>query len=197
MTIEEKANFIKENKNKNYLFLSPRIIQDGATLVTNSETLELYENMDYNTSKFSEQEIVDLISSANDNDIELKKYLYLNLVYCGDFDDLPKDLSNPVDFILNNRDKIVAIYRYIKSSEEKERFAGFVQRYTINTYGFMYLNFAQLLEEFEKNNVSYTIDTSVDKNTPIAYRYGAATRFVLSYEPKIDLDDVKTLKRSK
>jgi hypothetical protein len=48
MTIEEKIKFIKESKEKNYLYILTRVIQGGATLVGNYETLELYE-------KFSEK----------------------------------------------------------------------------------------------------------------------------------------------
>lgn len=51
MTLEEKAKFIEESKEKNYLFISPRIIKGGATLVGSYETLELYESMDENTKK--------------------------------------------------------------------------------------------------------------------------------------------------
>ena len=45
MTLEEKAKFIEKSKEENYLFISPRIIQGGATLVGSYETLELYESM--------------------------------------------------------------------------------------------------------------------------------------------------------
>ena len=62
MTLEEKAKFIEESKEKNYLFISPKIIKGGATLVGSYEALELYENMDENTKKFAEKEIVNLIS---------------------------------------------------------------------------------------------------------------------------------------
>ena len=53
MTLEEKAKFIEESKEKNYLFISPRIIKGGATLVDSYEALELYESMDENTKKFA------------------------------------------------------------------------------------------------------------------------------------------------
>ena len=49
MTLEEKVKFIEESKEKNYLFISPKIIQGGAKLVSSYETLELYENIDENT----------------------------------------------------------------------------------------------------------------------------------------------------
>ena len=46
MTLEEKVKFIKESKEKNYLFISPRIIRGGARLVDSYVTLELYQQMD-------------------------------------------------------------------------------------------------------------------------------------------------------
>ena len=84
MTLEEKTKFIIESKEKNYLFVSPKTIQGGATLVGNYEALELYESMDDNTSKFAEKEIVNLISNANYNKEEAKSYLDFNLIFCGD-----------------------------------------------------------------------------------------------------------------
>ena len=42
MTLEEKAKFIEDSKEKNYLFISPKIIKGGATLVGSYEALEKY-----------------------------------------------------------------------------------------------------------------------------------------------------------
>ena len=83
MTLEEKAKFIEESKEKNYLFISPKIIKGGATLVGSYEALELYENMDDNTIKFAEKEIANLISSANYSNEEASNYLNFNLLFCG------------------------------------------------------------------------------------------------------------------
>ena len=175
MTLEEKAKFIEESKEKNYLFISPKIIKGGATLVGSYEALELYENMDENTKKFAEKEIVNLISNANYNNKEEKKYLNFNLVFCGDFDDLPNNMGSPIDFIMKNKERIVAVYRYVKSTEERDFFIGFSQSETIYNYGYLYLSLAKLLEEFEKNNVKYEIDTTQDRFTPALYRDEAAT----------------------
>ena len=54
-----------------------------------------------------------------------------------------------------------------------------------------YLNLAKLLEEFEKNNVKYKIDITEDRYTPSSYRDDAATRFVISYSPKKDIESEK------
>lgn len=188
MTLEEKAKFIEKSKEKNYLFISPRIIRGGATLVGSYETLELYESMDENTKKFAEKEIVNLISSANYN---AKDYLNFNLIFCGDFDDLPNDMGSPIDFIMKNKERIVAVYRYVKSTEQREFFVGFAQSETIYNYGYLYLSLAKLLEEFEKNNVKYEIDTTQDRFTPALYRDDAATRFAISYSPKKEIESEK------
>lgn len=191
MTLEEKAKFIEESKEKNYLFISPRIIQGGATLVGSYEALELYESMDENTKKFAEKEIVNLISSANYSNEEASNYLNFNLVFCGDSDDLPDDMGSPIDFIMKNKERIVAVYRYVKSTEERDFFVGFAQSETIDNYGYLYLSLAKLLEEFEKNNVKYEIDTTEDRFTPALYRDDTATRFLVSYSPKKEIESEK------
>jgi hypothetical protein len=191
MTLEEKAKFIEESKGKNYLFISPRIIQGGATLVGSYEALELYESMEKNTKKFAEKEIVNLISNANYNDKEVKDYLNFNLIFCGDFDDLPNDIGSPIDLIMKNKERIIAVYRYVKSTEQREIFFAFVQSETIYNYGYLYLSLSKLLEEFEKNNVKYEIDTTEDRFTPALYRDDTATRFVISYSPKKEIESEK------
>ena len=191
MTLEEKAKFIEESKEKNYLFISPKIIKGGATLVGSYEALELYENMDDNTIKFAEKEIVNLISSANYSNEEASNYLNFNLVFCGDFDDLPDDMGSPIDFIMKNKERIVAVYKYVKNTVQREFFVGFAQSETIYNYGYLYLSLAKLLEEFEKNNVKYEIDTTVDRFTPALYRDDTATRFLISYSPKKEIESGK------
>ena len=191
MTLEEKAKFIEESKDKNYLFISPRIIQGGATLVGSYEALKLCESMDENTKKFAEEEIVNLISNANYNDKEVNKYLKFNLIFCGDFDDLPNDIGSPIDFIMNNKERIVAVYRYVKSAEQRGFFVGFAQSETIYNYGYLYLSLAKLLEQFEKNNVKCEIDTTVDRYAPTMYRDDTVTNFVISYSPKREIESEK------
>lgn len=191
MTLEEKAKFIEESKEKNYLFISPKIIKGGATLVGSYEALELYENMDDNTIKFAEKEIVNLISNANYSNEEASNYLNFNLLFCGEFDDLPDDMGSPIDFIMKNKERIVSVYRYVKNTVQREFFVGFAQSETIYNYGYLYLSLAKLLEEFEKNNVKYEIDTTVDRFVPAMYRDDTATRFVISYSPKKEIESEK------
>mgnify|MGYP001625402529 CR=1 FL=1 len=191
MTLEEKPKFIEESKEKNYLLISPRMIRGGATLVKDYETLELYESMDDNTSKFAEKEIVNLISNANYKNEEAKSYLSFNLIFCGGFNDLPNDMGNTTDFIINNKERIVAVYRYVKGTEERDFFVGFAQTETIYKYGYLYLSLAKLLEEFDKYNIKYEIDTTVDRYTPSLYGDNTSTKFVISYSPKKELESTK------
>lgn len=191
MTLEEKTKFIEENKEKNYLLISPRMIRGGATLVKDYKTLELYESMDDNTSKFAEKEIINLISDANYKNEEAKSYLNFNLIFCGGFNDLPNDMGNTTDFIINNKKRIVAVYRYVKGTEEREFFVGFAQTETIYKYGYLYLSLEKLLEEFDKYNIEYKIDTTVDRYTPSLYGDNTSTKFVISYSPKKELESTK------
>lgn len=181
MTLEEKISFIEENKNKKYLYVSPRIIQGGANLVRDYETLELYENMDENTMKFAEREIVNLVSGAN-NSQEANKDLEFNLVFCGGFDDLPNPLGNHIDFIKNNKEKMVAVYRYLKGAQVGAYFRGIPQ--TIYNYDYVYLNFQLLLEEFKKNNIECSIDLNINN---VSHLYNdATTRLMIQYNPNKD-----------
>ncbi len=187
MTLEEK----------NYLYISPSIIKGGARLISNYDTLKLYENIDDNTSKFAKKEIVNLISKTNYNNEEAKRYLNFNLIFCGDFDDLPNNMGSPIDFIMNNKERIVAVYKYVKDTEQREFFIGFSQTETIYKYGYLYLSLAKLLEEFNKNKVKYEIDTTVDKNTSSLYRDDTSTKFVISYslENKLESEKGNQLKK--
>ena len=184
MTLEEKTKFIAENKSKNYLFVSPRAIQGGAVLVCDYETLELYESMDENTEKFAEREIVNLVSTAKCNKSAAQNYLNLTLIFCGNFHDLPDNIGRPTDFIMNNKEKFVAVYKYVKNTEQVEFFVGFAQSKTIYNYGYLYLNLAKLLDEFDKNNIKYEIDTAQDRNIPSAYIDERITKFLISYSPE-------------
>lgn len=153
--------------------------------------------MDDNTSKFAEKEIINLIANANDNNKEVKNYLDFNLIFCGDFNDLPNDMGNAIDFIMNNKERIVAVYRYIKDIEQRNFFVGFPQTENNYKYGYLYLNLAKLLEEFDKNNIKYEIDTTVDRYTPSLYRDDASTKFVISYNLEKDNKKRHQLKKVK
>lgn len=100
-------------------------------------------------------------------------------------------MGSPIDFIMKNKERIVAVYRYVKSTEQREFFVGFAQSETIYNYGYLYLSLTKLLEEFEKNDVKYEIDTTVDRFAPAMYRDDTATRFVISYSPEKEIESEK------
>lgn len=191
MNIEDEVRFIEKAKNKKYLLLSPRGIRGGVKLVNNHKTMELYKNMDRNTIEFANIEIVDLISKANYDKEEAKNDLKLKLVFDGDYDDLPEELNNPIDIIMAVKDRIVAVYDYVESTEERKFFVGFSQTETIYNYGHLYLNFAILLEEFDNNNIKYNIDITKDMHIRSIYRDDSVTNFVISYNPKKEIKEEK------
>ena len=175
MTIKEKVNKINEYKNKNYLFVSPRIVISDAKIVYDYESLELFENMEENTIKFAEREIVNLMTNAENENKSLK----LNLIFDGDFDELPSIHNSILNFILNNKERFIAVYQYIKEIQEKEFFLGFNQVERINKYDYIYLDYAKLFKIFEENNINYNIDLSINEYTD----KDQATKFNLSYCP--------------
>ena len=178
MTLEEKINFINENKNKYYLFVSPRRIQGGAVLVNSYATLNMYDKMDENTEKFAEEEIVNLLSSAN-NDNSASVELAFNLIFCGSFEDVDKSNCKGFDdFLQKNKDKIVAIYRYVKNTYQRNFFVGFSQTETVYNYGYIYINLAKLLDLFEQNDISYDISNSYN---PYTQRDENITNFIFTY----------------
>ena len=172
MTLLEKINFIEQNKDKKYLYISPRVIQDGARLVKDSKTFNLYDTMDENTKKFIEDEIIDLVTGDSPKEEEPKKYLNFNLVFCGTYDDLPHNIGNYIDFIMENKEKIIAIYK-AKQSES-------IITKAEETSEYIYLNFAKIIEELDKNNLSYGIDISINNYGPGVYNYSTNTKFVIS-----------------
>lgn len=195
MTLDEKVKIIEEGKEKDYLFISPRIIKPGAKLVENYETLNLYEKMEENTKKFAENVVVDLILNANYTGEEVKRYLSFYLIFCGGFNDLPDDMGNMMDFLEQNKDRIVAVCRGLKDTEQRNFFVGFLQSETVNNYYYFYLNLAKLFEEFDKNNIKYDIDFKIDRSINALYRDDSVTRFVVSCSPKKELKDGSSLKR--
>lgn len=181
MDLKEKVKIINEMRSKNYLSISPRCIQNASALVNNYESLDLYEKMDENSKKFADEEIVDLITSANNNAngkslTEASFYL----VFCGDFNDI-KDNIAPKDFILENKNNIVAVYQYVTSSYKRNFFVGFNQSETIYNYGYIYLNLGKVIDMLSENKIKVEIDDSVNRYAPLSYDDDRATKFIFSY----------------
>lgn len=178
----------EKRKGKNFLFISPKIIRGGARLIDSDKDEELYENMNDNTLKFAEEVIYQLITDANNKD-ESNRYFNFNLIFCGDFNDLDSDIENPIELIMHHKDKIVAVYKFVNSTEERKFFIGVMQTETIYKYGYLYFSLAKLLEIFDKNGIACEIDfNALSKDD-------TSTRFLIRYSKKNKLENegVKTI----
>ena len=192
LTREEMINKINEYKEKNFLIISPRMIQGGANLVTDYHTLQLYENKEIVTRNFVNELIVNLMCNN-----EGKKEISFHVIFCGDFDDLPDCLSFS-NLLEAKQEKVVLIYSILDYVETRKYFIGFPQQTTINHYRQIYLDYSLLVSLLKENN----IDIEVLKNEhqlariPACYRDDTLTTFVLSNQKeKIDGQQVPTLKK--
>lgn len=131
--------------------------------------------MSINTEKFIE-ELLQKFKYRSDSQV-----IDFSLVFCGDFENLLNKRVEFIDFIKGNRDRIIVVYRFIKSVEKRDIFCGFNQFEIINKYDYAYLNFSQILDGFEKNGIEFNIDDNEFND--------CFTRFIISYNPKKDLDD--------
>ncbi len=178
----------EKRKEKNFLFISPKIIRGGARLIDSDKDEELYENMNDNTLKFAKEVIYQLITDANNKE-EPNRYFNFNLIFCGDFNDLASDIENPIELIMHHKDKIVAVYKFVNSMEERKFFIGVMQTEIIYKYAYLYFSLAKLLEIFDKNEIACKIDfNTLSKDD-------TSTRFLIRYSKKNKLENerVKTI----
>jgi hypothetical protein len=186
---------ISEAQEKKYLVVSPKMMRGGATLIHSNESLALYEAMDENTTKFAEDQIVNIIAAANSEGEEVTKALRFTIIFEGGFEDLPDGNGmNFVDFIKENADKMVAVYRYVKGERTEHYFVGIEQTETFYDYGYIYLRLGKLLKMFDENNVSYTLDIYGERYVPSLYADDSSTAVNISYDPNIkktENNDVK------
>ncbi len=196
--IEMIAKRIKEFEDKYYISISPKYFHGNGGLIRDYDNLVLYDSRDLNTEKFVEKHVTDLITKSYRNNGEAEEVITLALVYEDGWDELPKvgDLSFE-DYIMKYKDKILAVYSYVDSTEERTYFVGFLHRETINHYGEIYLDFAKLLELLKENDVSCSLYTPEDTYASSFYRDDFAIKFTLSYGKKKDLDseDIPSLKK--
>lgn len=195
--IEMLAKKIKEFEGKYYISVSPRMMQGNGGLIRDYESLALYEAREENTEKFVEKQATDLITKSYRNNGEAEDIITLGLVYEDGWDDFPDDDLPFEEFIMKYKDKFLAVYRYVKSTEERSYFIGFLHRETVNNYGEIYLDFGKLLELLKENDISCTLYTPEDTYISSHYRDDFAIKFTLSYGKKNNLDgeDSPSLKR--
>jgi len=180
-----KDGLVEADKEKNYLFISPRCIEGGAVLVNSYETLKLYENIDSNTLKFAHQEIFDLMQSAKSENGKAKKYFEFTLIFCGDFDDIESAPTDFSEFVNSTKKRIIAIYNYVEDVGKKEIFIDFSQTEAVYKCGFVYLDLKKLLEEFRKNDIKCEICTIQNSYRHISYVNERLTQFVISCDLNI------------
>ena len=196
--IEMIAKRIKEFEDKYYISVSPKGFQGNGGLIRNYGDLALYEARGENTEKFVEKLVTDIMLKSYRNYGEAEDIITLGLVFEDGWDDLPKrgDLSFE-DYIMKYKDKFIAVYKYVESTEERSYFVGFTHTETIYNYCYIYLDFAKLLELLKENDISCTLYTPEDTYISSRYREHFAIEFTLSYGKKKDLDseDTPSLKR--
>lgn len=189
MNIEEKIKLMKDNKEKNYCFLSPFFIQKEATIGDTKDTIDLYINMEDNTKKFADNIITDFIIDAAELGIGKDSSINLKLAYAGDWNDYPDNISEFPDFIIKNKDKIVAIYKYVNSVRTEDYFFLYPRTYSSNNYAYLYFNLGTLLTLFDQNNIDYEIATTIDRSIPSLQRNDEYTQFILHYNPLKEIDN--------
>ena len=196
--IEMIAKRIKEFEDKYYISVSPKGFQGNGGLIRNYGDLALYEARGENTEKFVEKLVTDIMLKSYRNYGEAEDIITLGLVFEDGWDDLPKrgDLSFE-DYIMKYKDKFIAVYKYVESTEERSYFVGFTHTETINKYGYIFLDLAKLLELLKENDITWSVDTTKDLYGSYAYRDDSDIKFKLSYGKKKDLDgeDTPSLKR--
>lgn len=177
MTLEEKINSLEIGSKQDYTIVSPKYIQGRTELVNGDLSLKLCKKIHQNTSCFAENIINYLFIMSDEFDKEVETHIKLKLVLCESLDEFRfnriKDRLPLLQFIIKNRDKFVAIYEYkdvIGYTAEGEKI--------YSPVNYQYFNLAQLLEQFEKNNVSWDIDTTLYGNYYGDYDF-AYTTFVV------------------
>lgn len=182
MNLDEKMKLKQEIKENKYSLISPfRISYFEFDL--DYKSLNLYANMTNNTNCFSESEIFNLVSSARDSGQEQKKILEFTLIFKGGLEEIPDDIGDPTEFILNNLDKFIAIYTYQKSFEKHQYFVGFPREETTDIYDYIYLDMGLLFQKFKENNFEYKITTEYDNFLRPSQIDRECTKFIISYNP--------------
>ena len=199
MTFEEKLKRVQKNDDDTCLMISPRMIARGVGPVDDEETFELYSHMDDNTKEFADQVITKLVSIANYFERDSQIPIQFGLLSCGDSNSLTGYFQNPVDFIFDNKDKIIAIYAYPVLVNGNGYLDDYYYEEDIQGFAYIYLSFEQLLSIFDKNGVKYSIDLSIDHDIDVFNNDDLMTKFIFSYIPekKKEKDDGQKLKRIK
>lgn len=185
---------LENMEGKSSFIISPRLIQK-VSIFDEQNSLELLEKMEENTTKFAKKLISKLISTTTFGDEEVKKYLDFHLILCDDYENLPKGIDDPIKYIMDNKEKVIAIFEYIKSSEQIKFFTDYMLANTkqINNYAKVYLDFEKLLKILEIGDITFNVYNPEDRYGLLDRKDEAVTNFVVSYNPKKDLEHKKNL----
>lgn len=197
MTFEEKLKRIKRNDEKSYLLISPSVIEPVGSLVDSDETLELYSHIEDNTKELAEEIMTKLVNNANYYEREDKITVNLGLIFDGDFKSIFDYFNSPEDFIINNKEKIIAIYAYPILDRENTYLEDYYPEEEIQGFGYIYISLEELLSTLYKNNFKYIIDVDANHNWNTTGNDKLLTSFVISYPPEKKKEKDNNLKLMK
>ena len=197
MTFEEKLKRIKKTDEETYLLISPNLIEPAGSLVDSDETLELYSHIDDNTKEFASEIMAKLVSNANFYEREDKITVDLGLIFCENFNNIFDYLSSPGDFIINNKEKIIAIYAYPILDRESDYLEDYYLEEEIQGFGYIYISLEILLGILDKNNFKYMIDVDAKRDLDTIGNDKLMTSFVISYTPEKKIEKDNSLKLAK
>lgn len=194
MTFEEKLKRIKRSDEKNYLLISPSLIEPAGSLVDSDETLELYSHIEDNTKEFVRKIMAKLVNNAKYYGREDKITVNLGLIFDGNFKSIFDYFNSPEDFIINNKEKIIAIYAYPILDRENTYLEDYYLEEEIQGFGYIYISLEELLSTLDKNNFKNMIDIDANHNWNTTGDNKLLTSFVISYTPEKKVEKNNNLK---
>lgn len=199
MTFEEKLKRIKRNDEKSYLLISPSVIEPVGSLVESDETLELYSHIEDNTKEFGREIMTKLINSAKYYGREDNITVNLGLIFGENFKSIFDYFNSPEDFIISNKEQIIAIYAYPILDRENTYLEDYFLEEEIQGFGYIYISLEELLNTLDKNNFKYMVDVDANRNWNTTGNDKLLTSFVISYPPekKAEKDNNLKLMRKK
>lgn len=181
MTFEEKLKRIKRNDEKSYLLISPSVIEPVGSLVESDETLELYSHIEDNTKEFGREIMTKLINSAKYYGRKDNITVNFGLIFGGNFKSIFDYFNSPEDFIISNKEQIIAIYAYPILDRENTYLEDYFLEEEIQGFGYIYISLEELLNTLDKNNFKYMVDVDANRNWNTTGNDKLLTSFVISY----------------
>ena len=179
MTLEEEL--INEGENNIEVTpISPRMI--GPQNISIKKLDSIKNESKQNSTRIIDSIITNLIQPALERQKENYDYLELKLILLCNRKELSKlfeEYNTIADLIMNNADKIIALYKCYSGSYNREYWVNGLFTETISKYNYNYIDFKMLLERLKENHINYSILHEYDRNDDEAF-----TKFIISYNPK-------------